>query len=254
MSISKIKNIAKNFCFFLICDIICSMKKFNTFSYYLKNVVVAILIVLIFCCGFLTIANLTFYKTHIRERVKGFSMLPTLNSNVENSSTSGDTVYVNPYAKIQLNDIVVAAPVWHDNLIIKRLVGLPGDKIQIKDLGESYGLFVNDSLLYSKSKYSENGNVDMYGTLSYYKKYLSFLRNPSFANYVETENEESFIKLDKDEYFLMGDNWGNTLDSLSEGPVSRKEIEGKVNLIVDYKNKDRFVVEKHVLKQIFSFN
>lgn len=178
-------------------------------------------------------------------------MLPTLNSNVENSSTSGDTVFVNPYDEIKLNDIVVAAPVWHDSLIIKRLVGLPGDKIQIKDLGESYGLFVNDSLLYSKSKYSENGNVDMYGTLSYYKKYLLFLSN---SEYVETENGESFIRLDKDEYFLMGDNWGNTLDSLSEGPVSRKEIEGKVNLIVDYKNKDRFVVEKHVLKQIFSFN
>ena len=91
----------------------------------------------------------------------------------------------------------------------------------------------------------------MYGTLSYYKKYLSFLSN---SKYVETENGESFIRLDKDEYFLMGDNWGNTLDSLSEGPVSRKEIEGKVNLIVDYKNKDRFVVEKHVLKQIFSFS
>ncbi len=184
-------------------------------------------------------------------------MLPTLNSNVEDSSTSGDTVYVNPYDKIKLNDIVVAAPDWQGlsgNLIIKRLVGMPGDKIQIKDLGESYGLFVNDSLLYSKSKYTESGNVDIYGTLAYYKKYLSFLSDPSFAEYVETENSESFIRLDKDEYFLMGDNWGNTLDSLSEGPVSRKKIEGKVNLIVDYKNKNRFVVVKHVLKQIFSFS
>lgn len=232
------------------------MSKKKSFIYHLKNIIVTILIVLIFCFGFLTVANLTFHKTHIKERVKGFSMLPTLNSNVENSNTSGDTVYVNPYADVYLNDIVVAAPDWHGlsgNLIIKRLVGMPGDKIQIKDLGETYGLFVNDCLLYTRNKDSQ-GSL-MSGTFLYYQKYLSFFKNPEFKRITKyTTDGEFYILLGDDDYFLMGDNWGYTLDSLSEGPVSRKEIEGKVNLIVDYQNKDRFVVVKHVLTQIFSFS
>ena len=229
------------------------MRKNTTLKYYFKNILVALLIVLIFCCGLLAVANITFYKTHLRERVKGYSMLPTLNSNVEDSSTSGDTVYVSPYAEVYRDDIVISSPTWHPSLIIKRLVGLPGDKIQIKNFDDAYGLFVNDKLLYEKSKLSENNGG--YSAANYhYQKYLSFLNNPKFSAYVETKNDETYIRLGEDDYFLMGDNWGNSLDSLSEGPVSRREIVGKVNLIVDYKNQDRMVVIKHVLKKVFSFN
>ena len=230
------------------------MRRNSTGLYYLKNILVAILIVLIFCCSFLAIANFTFYHTHTQERVKGYSMLPTLNSNVESDNILGDTIYVSTTAKIRLNDIVIASPEWHDKLIIKRLVGLPGDKIQIKNVDEHFELYINDKLLYTRNKYLENGAVDYSGTYSYYQKFNSFLTDERFSEYVETENGESYIKLDEDEYFLMGDNWGHTLDSLSEGPVSRKEIIAKTCLIIEYGKNHLIETTKHILKEIFSFD
>ena len=231
------------------------MKQSNSFFYYLKNTLVTILIVLIFCCCFLSVANLAFVCTHTKERVKGYSMLPTLNSTVESSDIAGDTIYANPHAEIALNDIVVASPSWHDQLIIKRLVGLPGNKIQIIDIGETYELYVNDNLLYSRNKYLEDGTIDYYGTFLYYQNYISFLSNENFSSIVKKpENAEPYIELGDDEYFLMGDNWGYTLDSLRMGPVSRKEIVSKTCLIIEYGKNITWETTQYILKQRFSFS
>ena len=94
---------------------------------------------------------------------------------------------------------------------------------------------------------------------SHYQHYLDFLKNAElpdskFAENIETDktNGTTYIRLNENEYFLIGDNWGRTTDSLTNGPVKQKEIIGKVELIVDVENNNPFVTTWHFLKKIFT--
>ena len=109
-------------------------------------------------------------------RVSGHSMDPTLQD--------GQIMMFSSLHTIQRNDIVVAhAPEsWGmgEKNLIKRVVGLPGDRIKITDKE----LYVNDKLVL---------------------KFEGFIgENP-----VPTE-----FSLTKKSYFLLGDNHGNSYDSL----------------------------------------
>ena len=80
---------------------------------------------------------------------------------------------------------------------IKRIIGTPGDQINIESNGS---IFVNDIEL-------EIQNVN------------------------NTNNGDIFdIKLSENEYFLVGDNRENSFDSRMFGPISRDRIIGKAYL------------------------
>ena len=79
--------------------------------------------------------------------------------------------------------------------LIKRVVGLPEEDISYKD----EKLYINDKLL--ENEYG-------YGTTSDFKDYCG-----------------------KDEYFVLGDNRGNSKDSRIFGCVNKKDIMGTTNLI-----------------------
>ena len=93
---------------------------------------------------------------------------------------------------LKYNDIIVARK--NNKIIIKRLVGLPNDTIEIKDY-----LYVNDN------KYDD-----------------------VFTPSGDIENKK--IILGNDEYFVLGDNREHSVDSrFSEiGVINKKEIIGKI--------------------------
>lgn len=220
----------------------------------LRNILSSILVVLIFIFSFISLANLCFYFSYSETNVKGFSMQPTINLNVTDSTAPGDRIFINEHKKGELNDIVVAKVDWFDSYIIKRLVGCPGDKIEIKDETTHFALYVNDTLLYTKEKYGDNSPSYKTGSYNYYDMYLSFLNDVQFSQYVETDGTSKYIKLEENEYFLIGDNWGHTLDCLKNGPIKQENIVGKVELIIDVTETNPFVPFNFFMKKIFSFN
>ena len=220
----------------------------------LRNVLSSILVVLIVSCSFIALANMCFYFLYIETNVRGFSMQPTINMNVADASAEGDRIFINKFIVGDVNDIVVAKVEWFDNYIIKRMVGTPGDKIEIKDHDTHYSLYVNNELLYSKEKTGDDTPFLKTGSIGYYQTYLDFLKNPEFQDYVETDGSSTYIQLDANEYFLMGDNWGHTLDCLTNGPIKENEIVGKVELIIDVTDDNPFTPFNFFMKKIFSFN
>ena len=81
--------------------------------------------------------------------------------------------------------------------LIKRIIGLPGETIEYKE----QKLYINGKEL--DDPY-ENGS---------------------------TPNVKS-IKLKDNEYFVLGDNRGNSLDSSELGPFKKKQIMGKTNFTI----------------------
>ena len=118
--------------------------------------------------------------------VNGISMEPTLKNRQL-------IIIKNTNANIKKNDIVIIKK--KNKTIIKRIIGMPGDKLEIKD---TY-LYVNNS------KYDNNKIID-------------------------SGNLKNTIKLNEDEYFVLGDNRDNSIDSRYDeiGLIKKDEIKGIV--------------------------
>lgn len=160
----------------------------------ISNIVVIAICVL---CAYLIATAITHFVAH-PTKVEGESMETTL--------TNGDTVVIQKmsyyFGHPKRYDVVVF-PVPNYNsktFYIKRVIGLPGEKVQIQE-GKVY---INDEELAS----------DKYGKDDY-------IQDPGDA-------AEPII-LAKDEYFVLGDNRNMSTDSRSSyvGLVHEKYIEGK---------------------------
>ncbi len=131
-------------------------------------------------------------------QVKGASMEPTF--------ISGDYILTSKVTyklrSLERGDVVVfKSPKNPDIDYIKRVIGLPGDKINFKN-GEVY---VNDAQL------SEN--------------YISAKTNLWEAGY---SKENAPVVVPEGEIFVMGDNRPRSSDSREFGPVSEESIVGQV--------------------------
>lgn len=125
-------------------------------------------------------------------------------------NSMNDTLYTNDLmllfkiGDIERYDIVVAN---HDNKkLIKRVIGMPNDKIKCV----SGILYINNEE--DTSGYGYGENID-------------------FPEYI----------LKEDEYFLIGDNRSDSLDSRYFGPVKKEDIEGKADFIIFPFNRFGFV-------------
>ena len=132
--------------------------------------------------------------------VKGDSMYPTL----QNNDVGISNVFTALTGGVDRFDVVVAKDFNSDVLIVKRIIGLPGERVEYRD-EKLYidGEHVKEPFLnqtYMKKAIEENG---------YFTK------------------DVSAVVLGNDEYFIVGDNRVKSLDSRAMGPCKASDIISK---------------------------
>lgn len=150
------------------------------------------IIVLVVLLSFLLV--FTFFTS---VKMAGVSMKPTIQDNTNLLINRGSYLILKP----NHNHIVAFESLSNeqDTTYVKRIVGVPGDKISIK----SGRLYVNGE------KYDDVADTE---TITY-------------KGIVESE-----LTLGDDEYFVLGDNRNNSEDSRypSIGVINKEQIKGKV--------------------------
>lgn len=125
----------------------------------------------------------TFIITPVR--VDGASMDKTLEN--------GQILLLYKLGNVKRYDIVILDEEIEDEIIIKRIIGMPNDTVEIKN----GVLYINDEEIEEEYAYGETSDYDK-------------------------------ITLGDDEYFILGDNRPISKDSRYFGPVKKDEIIGKV--------------------------
>ncbi len=155
-------------------------KKDNKVLHFIKEIIPYIIVIILV---------LLFKKfLYAPIRVNGESMMKTLHD--------GDIMILNiidyKLHGVKRFDIVVVDE--GDELIIKRVIGLPGETVEYKD----NKLYINGKKVNDK--------------------------------YASHETEDLSVLVPKGEYFVLGDNRTNSLDSRAFGTFSSKKILGKTSM------------------------
>lgn len=182
-------------------------------------------------------------------KIPSSSMVPTL--------LTGDMILVNKYyygfskysmpikffekngrifdkRKPRYGDVVVFQCTHKNALCIKRLIGLSGDKIEIK----TGRVYVNDKILerefvdsiFPEKKYNENDfTVKRYIEKDLNENEYEILIGSDYS----TSNNSGIYYVPRDHYFVMGDNRDNSNDSRfkSMSFIPKENIVGKAKLI-----------------------
>lgn len=138
--------------------------------------------------------------------VKGDSMAPSI--------SDGDYVFINKLAyyskEPKRGDIIVVKPRFQPLKIIKRVIGLPDERVEIAN-----------GLVYIKNARKDESEIIS----------ESYLNLPETASIGLTA-----IKLDTKEYFVLGDNRNISIDSRELGPIDSWDIEGRVFFVFKLKS------------------
>lgn len=167
------------------------------------------------CIVLLAFLAASLIKTFVTETftVDGSSMDYTLTGGVAGNYDDGDRVVVNRFGKINRGCIIVLRLPNRENALVKRVIGVGGDKIKIVN----GALFVNGIEQHEDYVAEENKII-----------------------YAPNENMDEITVMDG-YVFVMGDNRNYSSDSREFGQIPLSNVEGKVFIILKESGGFKFV-------------
>lgn len=185
----------------------------------------------------------------VRSAVADWNDVPT--GSMQPTIQIGDRIYVDKLAydvrvpltltslhKIadpQQGDIIVFESEVSDNRLVKRVIGVPGDKVAMVD----NRVYLNGKpLAYRQIQQDENGNIDMWEELNGKPHRIRINQNGAYL----PGFKEVTVPLNS--YLVLGDNRDNSADSRVIGFVPRHEIIGKSESVVLSLNYDNYFLPR----------
>lgn len=140
----------------------------------------------------------------------------------------GITSWLMPYSDLKRGDIVVFHyPVDPSQHFVKRVIGLPGDHILLRDKT----VFVNDRPLPEEYAVHVTGDHNLYRDNFPSDIDLTGQVDSKWRTELRQRLQNGELVVPADEYFVMGDNRDHSLDSRYWGFVPRANIVGRPLLI-----------------------
>ena len=131
--------------------------------------------------------------------------------------------------------LVFKTPTDNKTDYVKRVIGIPGDKIKMID----NRIFLND-LVIERKKIKDDQYTDTYGRNIKVERYLEIL--PNGKNYEVFELNEQMSVFDtnnfpeilvpENNFFVIGDNRDNSQDSRFIGGIPKNNLVGKASLVL----------------------
>jgi len=136
---------------------------------------------------------------------------------------------VMPYDHIRRDDIIVFRyPVHPEQHFVKRVIGVPGDRLKLS----AGRVFVNDQLLPEPYVVHKRHNVDPYRDNFPNLRYANpNVTAPWYAQLEKMVDDRGELIIPERNYFVLGDNRDDSLDSRYWGFVPQESVLGRPLLI-----------------------
>ena len=141
-------------------------------------------------------------------------------------------------AEPQTNDIIIFDSVVSDKRLVKRVIGVPGDKVAMKDNKLLInGLAISYQQTSTEKPHSNNHYVNTESINGQSHNIRTNNINSSLANFNE-------VTVPEGQFLVLGDNRDNSADSRVIGFVPRNEIVGRSSNVVFSLNYDNYYIPR----------
>jgi signal peptidase I len=148
------------------------------------------------------------------------------------SRIPGTQIRIPGYSKPERGDILVFDPHHEEDLkLIKRLIGMPGDTLEMRNRV----LYVNGEVLDEPYVVHKDRDDESHPWMSWQKDYLVGGVDP--ASYQPTRDTWGPLVVPEGYYFMLGDNREESFDSRYWGPLEAWRLEGRA--VVTYYSYNR---------------
>ena len=148
----------------------------------------------------------------------------------------GTHVRIPGYSSVRHGDILVFDPPHEPDLkLVKRLIGLPGDTVSMKD-----GVLTINGQLQDEPyiKHLDPAGDDPHAGMAWQAEHL--VDSVPRATYRPTRDNWGPLVIPEDRYFMLGDNRDTSLDSRYWGLLEGWRLEGRASVIYFSYNKGSF--------------